>query len=34
MKALVYHGVGKLALEEKPMPEIVDPTDVIVKGKW
>jgi alcohol dehydrogenase len=31
MKALVYHGPGKKAWEEKPKPTIKDPTDAIVK---
>ncbi|MEO8635538.1 MAG: zinc-dependent alcohol dehydrogenase family protein [Gemmatimonadales bacterium] len=31
MKALVYHGAGKLALEDKPRPVIVAPTDAIVR---
>jgi len=31
MKALVYHGPGKLALEEKPAPVITAPTDAIVR---
>ena len=31
MKALVYNGDHAIALEEKPMPKIIDPTDVIVK---
>jgi alcohol dehydrogenase len=31
MKALVYRGSGKLALEEKPKPTIDFPTDAIVK---
>lgn len=31
MKALVYHGPGKLALEDKPKPGIKTPTDAIVK---
>jgi len=31
MKALVYHGPGKLALEKKPKPVIKAPTDAIVK---
>ncbi len=30
MKALVYHGPGKKAWEEKPMPTILDDTDAIV----
>jgi threonine dehydrogenase-like Zn-dependent dehydrogenase len=32
MKALVYKGNGQIALEEKPVPEIIDPTDAIVQG--
>ena len=31
MKALVYHGPGKRAWEEKPKPVIKDSTDVIIK---
>jgi len=31
MKALVYHGPGKKAWEEKPKPVITEPTDAIVK---
>lgn len=31
MKALVYNGDHAIALEDKPMPQIIDPTDVIVK---
>jgi alcohol dehydrogenase len=31
MKALVYQGPGKKALEERPVPEIMAPTDAIVK---
>ncbi len=31
MKALVYHGPGKKALEERPIPKIKDATDAIVK---
>lgn len=31
MKALVYHGPGKKAWEEKPRPTLKDPTDAIVK---
>jgi alcohol dehydrogenase len=33
MKALVYKGNGQCALEDRPVPEIQDPTDAIVKGK-
>jgi alcohol dehydrogenase len=31
MKALVYNGPGKKSLEERPMPQIQSPTDVVVK---
>lgn len=31
MKALVYHGPGEKALEDRPVPEIRDATDAIVK---
>ena len=31
MKALVYHGPGKKALEDRPTPKIRDATDAIVK---
>ncbi len=31
MKALVYHGPGEKAWEEKPDPAIVEPTDAIVR---
>jgi alcohol dehydrogenase len=31
MKALVYHGPGKQALENRPMPRIEHPTDAVVR---
>jgi alcohol dehydrogenase len=31
MKALVYHGPGKKAVEDRPIPEIRDAADAIVK---
>ena len=31
MKALVYQGPGKKALEERPKPDVVAPTDAIVR---
>ena len=31
MKALVYQAVGKKALEDRPKPQIIAPTDAIVK---
>ena len=31
MKALIFQGSGKKALEERPKPTIAEPTDAIVK---
>jgi hypothetical protein len=31
MKALVYHGLGQKAWEEKPNPTILHPTDAVVR---
>ncbi|SOE53300.1 Threonine dehydrogenase [Burkholderia sp. OK233] len=31
MKALVYHGLDKKSLDERPIPQLVAPTDAIVK---
>ena len=31
MKALVYHGPGKIALEEKQKPSVKETTDALVK---
>ncbi|KAL3420369.1 alcohol dehydrogenase [Phlyctema vagabunda] len=31
MKALVYNGVGKIAVEERPQPQIQGPSDAVVK---
>jgi len=31
MKALVYAGIGKMTLEDRPKPEIEYPSDAIVK---
>lgn len=33
MKALVYKGTGQFALEDKPVPQLQEPTDAIVKGR-
>ena len=33
MKALVYKGNGECRLEDKPMPEVVEATDAIVKSR-
>lgn len=31
MKALVFKGPGNKAIEERPMPHIIDPTDAVIK---
>lgn len=31
MKAMVYHGAGDIRFEDKPKPQIIDPTDAVVK---
>src|SRR3569833_3425301 len=31
MKALVYHGAGKMAWEEKPKPSVELPTDAVIR---
>lgn len=31
MKALVYHGPGKIQIDEKPKPKIRSPTDAVVR---
>ncbi len=31
MKAMIYNGPGKMALEDRPKPVIIDPTDAIVR---
>lgn len=31
MKALIYQGPGRKALEDRPMPNVVEPTDAIVR---
>ena len=34
MKALVYKGNGQIALEDKPIPDVRDPTDAIVRAVY
>ncbi|WP_233491411.1 hypothetical protein [Legionella drancourtii] len=31
MKALIYQGPGKKSLEDRPVPEIIDSTDAVIK---
>ena len=31
MKAMVYHAANDIRLEEKPKPQIIDPTDAVVR---
>ena len=34
MKAVVFKGTLKVALEDRPIPKIVDPTDIIIKVRY
>lgn len=34
MKAVIFHGPYKIAVEERPVPQILDDTDVIVKATY
>lgn len=34
MKAVVFHGPKKVAVEERPIPKIQEPTDIIVKVSY
>ena len=34
MKAVVFKGKLKVVIEDRPVPTIVDPTDIIVKVKY
>lgn len=34
MRAVVFKGPGKVALEDRPIPKIRDPTDIIVKVEY
>ena len=34
MKAVVFKGTLKVELEDRPIPKIVDPTDIIIKVKY
>jgi D-arabinose 1-dehydrogenase-like Zn-dependent alcohol dehydrogenase len=34
MKAVVFHGPYKVAMEERPVPKIQDPKDIIVKVRY
>ena len=31
MKAVIFHGPHKVSVEERPIPKIIDQTDIIVK---
>jgi hypothetical protein len=31
MKAVVFKGPGKVVIEDRPIPRIIDPGDIIVK---
>jgi len=34
MKAVVFKGKLEVKLEDRPIPKIIDPTDVIIKVKY
>jgi threonine dehydrogenase-like Zn-dependent dehydrogenase len=34
MKAVIFKGPHKVAVEDRPVPKIQDPTDIIVKVKY
>lgn len=31
MKAVVFHGPGKVSVEDRPIPKLKDDSDIIVK---
>ena len=31
MKAMVYHGPNDIRVEDKPKPQIIDPSDAVVR---
>ena len=31
MKAVVFKGPGKVVIEDRPIPKLIDPGDIIVK---
>jgi len=31
MKAMVYHGANDIRFEERPRPEILQPTDAVIR---
>lgn len=34
MKAVVFKGPRKIAIEDRPIPEIADPTDAVIKVSY
>jgi hypothetical protein len=34
MKAVVFRGPYRIAVEDRPIPEIVEPTDVVIKVSY
>lgn len=34
MKAVVFKGPHKIAVEDRPIPEILEPTDVVIKVSY
>ena len=34
MKAVVFHGKLDVRVEDRPVPKIIDPTDIIIKVRY
>ena len=34
MKAVVFKGTLKVVIEDRPVPKIIDPTDIIIKVRY
>ena len=34
MRAIVFNGVKDVSVEERPIPDIQDPSDVVVKVRY
>jgi threonine dehydrogenase-like Zn-dependent dehydrogenase len=34
MQAVVFHGKLQVAVEQRPVPKVQDPTDIIVKVRY
>jgi threonine dehydrogenase-like Zn-dependent dehydrogenase len=34
MRAIVFHGPGKVGVEERPIPQILEPTDIVARVEY